>query len=54
MPITISTLRRRACQRRTAFGAPGVLNYPIKITAWNDVTVAFLGFPRTHRIDHQR
>jgi hypothetical protein len=25
------------------FDAPGVLDYPIKITAWNDVTVAFLG-----------
>jgi hypothetical protein len=25
------------------FGAPGILDYPIKITAWNDVTVAFLG-----------
>jgi hypothetical protein len=24
------------------FGAPGVLDYPVKITASNDVTVAFL------------
>jgi hypothetical protein len=25
------------------FGAPGVLDYPVQITASNDVTVAFLG-----------
>ena len=25
------------------FGSPGLIDYPVKITAWNDVTVAFGG-----------
>ena len=25
------------------FGLPGVMDYPVKITAWKDVTVSFLG-----------
>jgi hypothetical protein len=25
------------------FGSPGVVDYPVKITAWNEVTVSFYG-----------
>jgi len=25
------------------FGSPGLIDYPVQITAWNDVTVAFSG-----------
>ena len=35
-----STSRARTVQ---GFGHPGLIDYPVKITAWNEVTVAFSG-----------
>jgi hypothetical protein len=42
-PISMGIIVNFTNRTVQGFGAPGVLDYPIKITAWNDVTVAFLG-----------
>jgi len=42
-PVSMGIIVNFAARTVQGFGAPGILDYPIKITAWNDVTVAFLG-----------
>jgi hypothetical protein len=42
-PISMGIIVNFMNRTVQGYGAPGVLDYPIKITAWNDVTVAFLG-----------
>jgi hypothetical protein len=42
-PVSMGIIVNFTNRSAQGFGALGVLDYPIKITAWNDVTVAFLG-----------
>jgi hypothetical protein len=42
-PVSMGIIVNFTNRTVQGFGAPGILDYPIKITAWNDVTVAFLG-----------
>ena len=41
-PVSMGIIVNFTNRTVQGFGAPSILDYPIKITAWNDVTVAFL------------
>jgi len=47
-PIAMGIIVNFTNQTVQGFGAPGVLDYPVKITASNDVTIAFLGTDEKH------
>jgi len=47
-PISMGIIVNFTNQTVQSFGAPGVLDYPVKITASNDVTIAFLGTDEKH------
>jgi hypothetical protein len=42
-PISMGIIVNFTNRTVQGFGTPGILDYPIKITAWNDVTVVFAG-----------
>ena len=42
-PISMGIIVNFTNRTVQGFGSPGLIDYPVKITAWNDVTVAFYG-----------
>jgi hypothetical protein len=42
-PVSMGIIVNFTNRTVQGFGTPGMLDYPIKITAWNDVTVVFAG-----------
>jgi hypothetical protein len=42
-PVSIRIIVNFTNRTVQGFGFPGLIDYPVKITAWNDVTVAFRG-----------
>jgi hypothetical protein len=42
-PISMGIIVNFTNRTVQGFGHPGLMDYPVKITAWNDVTVAFGG-----------
>jgi hypothetical protein len=43
-PISMGIIVNFTKRTVQGFGHPGLIDYPVQITAWNDVTVAFGGF----------
>jgi hypothetical protein len=42
-PVSMGIIVNFTNRTVQGFGYPGLMDYPVKITAWNDVTVAFGG-----------
>jgi hypothetical protein len=42
-PVSMGIIINFTNRTVQGLGAPGVLDYPVEIVAWNDVTVAFFG-----------
>ena len=42
-PVSMGIIVNFTNRTVQGFGSPGLIDYPVKITAWNDVTVAFSG-----------
>jgi len=42
-PVSMGIIVNFTNRTVQGFGSPGLIDYPVKITAWNDVTVAFGG-----------
>jgi hypothetical protein len=42
-PVSMGIIVNFTNRTVQGFGFPGLLDYPVKITAWNDVTIAFNG-----------
>jgi hypothetical protein len=48
-PVSMGLIVNFTNRTVQGFGSPGVIDYPVKITAWNEVTVAFLGSEDKYR-----
>ena len=42
-PVSMGIIVNFTARTVQGFGHPGLIDYPVKITAWNEVTIAFSG-----------
>jgi hypothetical protein len=48
-PVSMGLIVNFTDRTVQGFGLPGVMDYSVKITAWNEVTVSFLGSENKYR-----